>query len=57
MKTFNVTYTFGGFSRIESFTLEFRGKDRNAVYSKATAHAREYYNEQPIRIEIVEKAK
>jgi hypothetical protein len=57
MKTFNVTYTFGGFGSNDSFTLEFRGKDRNAVYSKAAAHAREYYNERPTRIEIVEKVK
>jgi len=52
MKTFNVTYTF---TNGDAFTLEFRGRDRSAVYSKATAHAREYYNEQPTRIEIKAK--
>jgi hypothetical protein len=54
MKTFNVTYTF---SNGDTFTLEFRGRDRGAVYSKAAAHAREYYNEQPWNIEITQKAK
>lgn len=54
MKTFNVTYTFADRT---SFTLEFRGRDRNAVYSKASAHAREYYNERPWNIEITDKAK
>ncbi len=54
MKTFNVTYVFADHS---NFTLEFRGRDRDAVYAKASAHARKYYNEQPWSITIVEKAR
>ena len=49
MKTFTVTHTFADHT---SFTLVFRGRDRSAVYSKASAHAREYYNEQPTRIVV-----
>lgn len=54
MKTYTATYSF---SNGDTFTLEFRGKDRNTVYGKAAAHARKYYNEQPRRIEVSEKAK
>lgn len=54
MKTFNVTYIF---RNGDTFTLVFRSKNRNTVYSRAATHAREYYNEQPTRIDISEKAK